>query len=215
MPSRKPSPETGGDLISLLVADRSIPDRAGEPPDVTLLSTILSVATTVPDHGGLRPWRFVVIQGHGRDAFGDALVAGLFAERGAGLPEAVVTKMRSKAFAAPCQIMLVAAPVEGSNVPVWEQVASASCTGYAIVLAATAVGLGAIWKSAQVLHAEPVRKLFGVTGGEQLLGWVNLGKPAGPSDRELRLHETIEFSPFVSTLDSDDRRPWPTTEPDQ
>ena len=63
--------------------------------------------------------------------------------------------MRGKAFAAPCAVMLIASPRLESNVPEWEQVASASCTGYAVVLGATALGLGAVWKSAAVLDTEP------------------------------------------------------------
>ena len=64
--------------------------------------------------------------------------------------------------------------------PVWEQVASASCTGYAIVLAAVALGFGAVWKSAAVLDTEPVRTLFGLSEHERLLGWVNIGSPGAP-----------------------------------
>ena len=148
-------------LIGLLQAPRAAPGREGPGPDDAQLAVILEAATTVPDHGTLRPWRFVVVRDSGRDRFGEALVAGLLEERGPDLPESVLTKMRMKAFAAPLLVMLVASPRTGSNVPVWEQVASASCTGYAMVLAATALGLGAIWKSAPVLHTRPVRALFG------------------------------------------------------
>ena len=99
--------------------------------------------------------------------------------RGPDLPEAAVAKMRGKAFAAPCTVAVIASPDPSSNVPVWEQVASASCTGYAMVLAAVALGFGAVWKSAAVLDTEPVRTLFGLSEHEQLLGWVNIGTP-GP-----------------------------------
>jgi nitroreductase len=148
--------------IEALVARRVEPARPGTPPDDATLDRVLEVATTVPDHGGLRPWRFAVIRGSGRDRFGEALVAGLVRLRGEEVPEAAVTKMRGKAFAAPCAVMMIASPRLESNVPEWEQVASASCTGYAMVLGATALGLGAVWKSAAVLDAEPVRELFGL-----------------------------------------------------
>ncbi len=186
-------------LLDLLRAERSEPDRDGVPPDEAQLAQLLEAATTVPDHGGLRPWRFVVVRGPGRDRFGEALVAGLVGERGPGLPEAVVAKMRGKAFAAPCQVVLVASPQVGSNVARWEQVASASCTGYALVLAATALGLGAIWKSAPVLHTEPVRRLFETAPDEELLGWVNVGMPARP--RRVRERETPTWSSHVTVLD--------------
>src|SRR5664280_858818 len=100
-------------------------------------------------------------------------------------PGALVDKMRSKAYAAPCSVMLIASPDTTSNVEVWEQVASASCTGYAIVLAATGLGYGAVWKSAAVLDTAPVRSLFGAGPDESLLGWINLGSPAPLGRRKL------------------------------
>ena len=188
------APSTGSELLGLLSANRAVPDRNGTAPDNDQLAAILKVASTVPDHGALRPWRFAVVRGEGRQRFGDALVAGLVGERGAELPDSVITKMRQKAFAAPALVMLIASPQVGSNVPVWEQVAAASCTGYAVVLAATGLGLGAIWKSAPVLHTEPVRRLFGAQPDEQLLGWVNLGSP---SERTSDRRETVPAAPVV------------------
>jgi nitroreductase len=170
--------------IEGLAAPRVEPARDGSPPDDADVARILGMATTVPDHGGLRPWRFAVIKGAGRDRFGEALVEGLIATQGRDVPEGAITKMRGKAFAAPCAVMVVASPHLESNVPEWEQVVSASCTGYAIVLGATALGLGAVWKSAAVLDTEPVRGLFGAADNERLLGWVNLGSPGQPSRKK-------------------------------
>jgi len=164
-------------LLATMVARRLSPAADGSAPDEAELATILGAATTVPDHGHLRPWRFVVVSGRARQGFSDALVAGLHLEKGEDLPGPVVEKMAGKAFAAPLQVMVVSSPVQPSNVPLWEQTASASCTGYAIVLAASALGFGAVWKSAPVVQSDPVRTLFGATADEQLLGWVNLGTP--------------------------------------
>ena len=138
-------PTRSGTLIDQLGAPRAEPSRDGLPPDDRSLARILETATTVPDHGSLRPWRFAVIIGAGRERFGEALVESLHQLRGDDLPEAMVAKMRGKAFAAPCAVMVIASPNPESNVPEWEQVASASCTGYAVVLAATALGFGAVW----------------------------------------------------------------------
>ncbi len=166
-----------------LVASRPEPARDGDPPDDGALGRILAAAGSVPDHGGLRPWRFVVVAGPARQRMADALVAGLRVARGPGQPDVVVEKMRGKAFAAPCAVVIVSSPVEGSNVPVWEQEASAACTGYAMVLAATGLGLGAVWKSAAVLDTGPVRAAFGLTSSERILGWVNLGTPDPAGER--------------------------------
>jgi nitroreductase len=166
------------DWLEALGAPRPEPARDGTPPAPDELRRIVDVATTVPDHGGLRPWRFAVLTDSGRERLADALVAGLHERRGSDLPAAMVDKMRKKAFAAPCTVVVVASPDPDSNVPVWEQVASASCTGYALVLGATALGFGAIWKSASVLDTAPVREVFDLGENEELLGWVNIGSPA-------------------------------------
>jgi nitroreductase len=194
-------------VLEEMVAPRAEPSRDGVAPDDQSLARILQVATTVPDHGGLRPWRFAVVSGAGRDRFGQALVESLHEERGPDLPEAMVAKMRGKAFAAPCAVVLIASPQSGSNVPEWEQVASASCTGYAVVLAAVALGFGAVWKSAAVLGGAPVRALFDLADHEQLLGWVNLGTP-GERGRKKESDSTVPVLEGLVTMVDSDNRPF-------
>ncbi len=195
----------GGRLVERLAAPRPEPTADGTAPDERTLAVILETATTVPDHGGLRPWRFAVITGAGRDRFADALVAGLHELRGPDQPGAAVAKMRGKAYAAPCAVALIASPHPESNVPVWEQVASASCTGYALVLAATALGFGAVWKSAAVVDTGPVRALFGMSGEERLLGWVNLGTPGEPGRKSRSADRPADLGSLVTVVEADDR----------
>jgi nitroreductase len=201
-----------GPALDGLTAPRAEPARDGTAPDDAALARILRAATTVPDHGGLRPWRFAVIAGPGRDRMGDALVAGLHELRGPDLPEAMVAKMRGKAFAAPAAVVVIASPDPESNVPVWEQVASASCTGYAMVLAATALGLGAVWKSAAVLDTGPVRDLFGLGAHERLLGWINLGSPDGRGKQE-RGGGPPDLRSLVTVVGAEDRPYHPPADP--
>jgi nitroreductase len=194
-------PGSDGGPLADLTTPRVEPWRDGAPPDDDGLARILAVAATVPDHGGLRPWRFAVVRGEGRDRWGDVLVSGLHQTKGDDLPEAVVAKMRGKAFAAPCSVVLIASPDRTSNVPVWEQVASASCTGYAIVLAAVGLGYGAVWKSAAVLDAPAVRSFFSQTADEQLLGWVNLGTP-DPAGRRPSTKEPADLRHLVTVIEA-------------
>ncbi|MGB7051313.1 MAG: nitroreductase [Acidimicrobiales bacterium] len=195
-------------MVERLRAPRSEPDRNGTAPDDADLTAILEVATTVPDHGSLRPWRFAVVRGPARDRFGDALVAGLHEQRGSDLPDAVVAKMHQKAFAAPACVALIASPDVGANVPVWEQEASAACTGYAIVLAAQALGYGAIWKSAATVDAPAVRAFFALSEHERLLGWVNLGTPTPPKAQRRTAAEGPALVDIVTVFDDTDARPF-------
>jgi nitroreductase len=197
------SADADSGMVEQLRARRAEPARDGLAPDDDVLAAVLEVALTVPDHGSLRPWRFAVVRGPARDDFGQALVEGLHEQRGSELPEAMVTKMRQKAFAAPCCVAIVASPDPGANVPVWEQEASAACTGYAIVLAAHALGYGAVWKSAAVVDAPAVRRFFELGEHERLLGWVNLGTPR-QGERRPTEHPTLED--VVTVLEGGDAR---------
>lgn len=149
-------------------------------PTAEELDALLRAAATVPDHGELRPYRFVVSQGAGRGRFGDALAAaGL--EKNPELPPGIQDKLRGKALAAPTQILIVSSPRAGMKIPVWEQEVTAACTGYAITLAAFALGLGAIWKSAPMMDGAQLRSTLDLREGERLLGWVNVGRPVEPT----------------------------------
>ncbi len=57
------------DTIEILKRRRSVPPpmMAGPAPSADELATILTVASRVPDHGKLAPWRFLVFAGRARD----------------------------------------------------------------------------------------------------------------------------------------------------
>jgi nitroreductase len=183
--------------IDTILGRRSTPRLVDPAPTAEQLDMLLQAATTVPDHGALHPWRFVVVSGEGRHIFAAALVA---AARGDGPPlePAHEAKVSSKAFVAPMCVAVVASPTDGHKVPEWEQVASASCTGYAMALAAHAIGLGAMWKSAPFVDAPALRECFGVSGSERLLGWVNLG--TRESDTELSRQVRADVADHVTYL---------------
>ncbi|MGI9523644.1 MAG: nitroreductase family protein, partial [Hyphomicrobiaceae bacterium] len=62
-------------LINTLLTRRSArPATLTEPgPSADQLSTILKVASRVPDHKKLVPWRFIVFEGAARIKFGECL----------------------------------------------------------------------------------------------------------------------------------------------
>ncbi len=170
-------------------------------PDADQLDLLLRAATTVPDHKLLRPYRFVVVPEDAQERFGDALASALAADS-PGADQASLDKARSKAFAAPTRIVLIASP-QRARVPEWEQKATAACCGYAIVLAASALGLAAIWKSAGVMAGGDLDELLGLEPSEQVLGWVNVGTRASDAaDLEPR---TVELRYVVSVVDADGR----------
>ncbi len=164
-------------LLDAIYGRRSIAVLSEPAPTDVQLDQILHAATSVPDHGCLRPWRFVVIEGDQRERFGVALRdAGR--ERLDHPTEVTLTKLYNKAFVAPTMIVLVSSPKPG-KIERWEQEASAASAGYAMVLAAHVLSLGAMWKSAPVRNGSALRELLGLDEDDVLMGWVNLGTSRG------------------------------------
>ena len=156
------------------ITSRRSAEALTEPgPSRDQLEHMLQATATVPDHGRLRPFRLAVIEGEGRQAFGRALAAGAAERRPDVAPEALA-KIASKALRSPTIIALIASPKPG-KVETWEQHATAACAGYAIVLAAHALGVGANWKSVPFTRGAALAELFHMTETEEMLGWVHLG----------------------------------------
>ena len=161
-------------LLDLVLARRSPPVLTEPGPTRPELARILAAAGTVPDHGSLRPFRFVVVEGDGRAAFGDAL-ARTAAEHRPGMPAAGLDKIRGKALRSPTLIAVIASP-RNQKIERWEQYATAACAGYAVVLAAHAIGVGANWKSVPFTRGAALTDVLGLTADEEMLGWIHLGR---------------------------------------
>ncbi len=180
-----------------LLSRRSVTRFDDIAPTDQELAAILQAAVTVPDHGALRPWRLVVVTGDARAPFGEAL-ADAARHSGADLGDAILERIRKKAYAAPSLIAVVARVHPDAKVPVWEQVASAACAGYAITLAAHQLGLGAVWKSTRFRDGARLRAVLDMTPHDEFLGWVNLGRATRPLEPSPR--PEIDLAPIVRHL---------------
>lgn len=183
--------------LAPLLNRQSVKAFGAKGPTDAQLDAILRAAVTVPDHGALRPWRLVVVQGEARARFGEALADAGRAER-PDLPEDVAERLRSKAFVAPTLIAVAARVDPTAKIEVWEQVASASCAGYAIALAADRLGLGAIWKSAPFRDGPLLRKMLDLGPHDEFLGWVNVGELPDGAVRGPR--PAVDMAPIARTL---------------
>jgi len=168
----------GDDLLAVLRSRQSSPALIAPAPDRDQLRQLLLVAGSAPDHGRLRPWRFVVVDGPAIGPLGDAFAAA-HAERDPGSDAAGLDRSRAKALRAPMIVVVVGTPREHPKVPVWEQRAAAACAAYGLMLAAHACGFGAMWRTSWFGEAPKVRAHLGLLDGEEVTGWIFLGTPAG------------------------------------
>jgi nitroreductase len=166
------------DAITAIHARRSHPVLVAPAPGQDDLRAILSAAAAAPDHGRHRPWRFAVITGPGRKVFGDVLAeAGrrLCAERGQAPDPAAAERERAKPMRAPAIIVVACAAGGDEKVPRAERLAATAAAAQNLLLAATALGYGAMWRTGAAARDPYVKSALGFADGDDIMGFIYLG----------------------------------------
>ena len=105
------------------IRSRASAAKLGEPsPTQEQLRTILEAGLRAPDHGRLKPWRFVVLEGTARSKLGDAM-ANLLKKKAPQSTPAQLDGERAKPMRAPT-IIVVAARIMKGKIPEIEQIAA-------------------------------------------------------------------------------------------
>ncbi|MBS7456640.1 nitroreductase family protein [Coralloluteibacterium stylophorae] len=172
--------------LRALAERRSVPSRLlAEPaPDEAHLAELLQLASRVPDHGALVPWRFVTLRGDARLALGEALAARA-RERDPQAAEAVVDKARRRFSFAPLVVAVVARLTPDHKVPECEQRMTAGCVCFALLQAARGAGYGAQWLTGWSAYDRPFLARLGLGEHEELAGFIHIGTPTDtPDERE-------------------------------
>jgi nitroreductase len=132
--------------LELLKTRRSAPALAMTSPGPTAaeLDTLLKIATRVPDHGKLAPWRFIIFENEGRDRAG-AIIAAAFAKANPQADAARLDIERKRLALAPLVVAVVSRAAPHVKIPEWEQVLSAGAVCMNFVVAANAMGFATQW----------------------------------------------------------------------
>jgi nitroreductase len=171
--------------LELLTTRRSFKpvELAGPAPSPSEIDTLLTIASRVPDHGKLAPWRFIVFEGEARSAAGAAIAAAFRAKYPDAKPEHVEAES-GRLARAPLVIAVVSRAGPHVKIPEWEQVLSAGAAAMNLVLAAHALGYGASWITEWYAYDRGVLDALGLAPHERIAGFVHIGQPPGvPEDR--------------------------------
>lgn len=153
--------------------------QLGEPaPDDATVEHLLQAAIRAPDHGVLRPWRFLVLRGDERLRLGDLLVRAK-RDREPDLDNEAQEKLRAKPLRAPMVLVAVAEVVEGHRVPVLEQIVATGAAVQNIMVAAHALGVGAMWRTGSLASSRIVKEGLGFADKDEIVGFIYLGTPCG------------------------------------
>ncbi len=184
-----PSPvESTVSSIDMLLSRASVSPRLlGEPgPDAAQLALILDAALRAPDHGNLKPARFIVIRGDARRRLGDML-AEATRRREPQAPQAVFEKHRSWPAVPPLVIAVGAKLHAGHAIPEIEQILSAGASAMNLLNAAHALGFAGMWVTGPNAYDPAVVRALGLDEADRLIGFVGLGTPTNatrPSPRK-------------------------------
>jgi len=147
----------------------------GEPaPDDAALALMFQSAAHAPDHGRLRPWRFILIRHDARGQLGELLAEHLRRTR-QPISEEALERERQKAFRAPVIIAVAAIIALNAKVPPIEQVLSAGAAAYGLMLAAFSLGFNAMWKTGGPAYDETVKSALGLAQKDALVGFLYVG----------------------------------------
>lgn len=181
------------DALELLKTRRSVKpiELTGPAPSAAEIDAMLAVASRVPDHGKLTPWRYLVFEGDARLAAGAAIAAAFQADR----PDATADQVefeKNRLARAPLVIAVISRAAPHVKIPEWEQQMSAGASAMLLVTAAHALGYAASWLTEWYAYDRRVLERLGLSPQERITGFVHIGKPAKPpEDRPRPALETI------------------------
>jgi nitroreductase len=158
------------------IETRSSSGRLTDPgPSAEQLDRLLRAAARAPDHGRMKPWRFIVLNGADREAFAAAAAA---AKR-ARLPDMTDEQFaaeRDKILRSPT-IVVAGCAVERGNakIPEIEQVVAVGAAVENLFLAAHDLGLGVMWKTGAAAYDTAVKAVVGLAPHDHIVAILHLG----------------------------------------
>lgn len=153
-------------------------------PDEGQLREIIRIASRVPDHGKLAPWRFVHVPRERRRDFAELLHRAYRVVNPAPSRLEIETVDRL-AHQAPTLVVALSSPMAGTKIPIWEQELSCGAACMNLLHAAHAVGFAAGWITGWPAYSEQVRTAF-ARESERVAGFFYIGTPAHPLEERPR-----------------------------
>ena len=171
------------DALELLKTRRSVKpmELSGPAPSDSEIETLLGIASRVPDHGKLVPWRFIVFAGEARLAAGDAILEVFRADH----PEATSDQLefeRKRLARAPLVVAVVSRAAPHVKIPEWEQQLSAGAAAMNLVNAVYALGYAASWITEWYAYDRRVLDRLGLAENERIAGFVHIGRATKPPE---------------------------------
>ncbi|MCL1630394.1 nitroreductase [Sporolactobacillus sp. CPB3-1] len=168
------------DTIEAIKTRRSIRKVSDQEPPKKLIEQILDAARRAPNHKNTEPWHFTILTGEGRNKLGE--VYGKVNQRNLGSADqatldAAYEKGLASAKRAPVVIVVTVEPSDNPNIVEIEEFEATASAVENLLLAAHALGLGAMWRTGAAAYTEEAKRQFGVSEKGSVVGFVYVGYP--------------------------------------
>lgn len=178
------------DALTALLTRQSV-SQVGEPgPTPAQLENILKAGLRANDHGRLRPWHFLLIEGDMRHKLGKLFVQITLQDK-PDFSKDEQEKLAAKALRAPLIITVIARVKPSDKVPEIEQLLSAGGAAQLMMAAAHAQGIGAVWRTGGLAYDRRLHDGLGLEAKDQIIGFLYMGAAKGDSKplTELKVEE--------------------------
>jgi nitroreductase len=172
--------DTGEIVLEALRTRRMMPRVRPERPPRELVERVIQAAAWAPNHYKTQPWRFIVLAGEAREELGNVMEAALRAQLddpGSADAIALLERERRKPLRAPVVIVVAIVPSDQPKVLPIEELAAGAAAVENMLLAAQALGLGAMWRTGTPAYDPRVKQFLGIPDHGYLLAFVYLGYP--------------------------------------
>jgi nitroreductase len=154
-----------------------------ERPPREQIERLLESAVRAPNHHLTQPWRFFVIAGEAREELGNLMAEHLASKLDDPTSEQAQEQLRrerAKAFRAPVLIVVAASPSRDPKVVEVEEIEATAAAVENLLLAAHAMGLGAMWRTGDIAYDVRLKRWLGLRDDDHVVAIVYVGYPATP-----------------------------------
>ena len=163
------------ELFAAIASRSTAKSLTGPGPTAEQIARMLEAADRAPDHGRLKPWRFIEVIGAAREVFANAVAQSRRDQNPSYTDEQM--ELECEKIRRSPSILVAGCVVRRDlpKVPEIEQVIAASAAVENLLLAATELGVGAMWKTGPAAYSARVKLAVGLAAEDHIVAILHLG----------------------------------------